>query len=57
VHAEDGPLIHGQERQSRTVSHLEDNARKLVHQQYNQDASGKERLLMELILVRKPAHK
>jgi len=48
---------HGQEHQSRTVSHLEDNGRKLVHQQYNLDAGGKEHLLMELILTRKPAHK
>jgi hypothetical protein len=44
---------HGQEHQSRTVSHLEDSGRKLIHQQFNQDASGKERLLMELILTRK----
>jgi hypothetical protein len=48
---------HGQERQSRTVSHLEDNGRKLIHQQFNQDASGKESMLMEMILTRKKAHK
>jgi len=48
---------HGQEHQSRTTSHLEDNGRKLVHQQFNQDAGGKEHLLMELILTRKPARK
>jgi hypothetical protein len=48
---------HGQERQSRTVSHLEDGGRKLVHQQFNQDPGGKEHLLMELILTRKPARK
>lgn len=48
---------HGQEHQSRTMSHLEDEGRKLIHQQFNQDATGKEHLLMELILTRKPAHK
>jgi uncharacterized protein DUF1579 len=44
---------HGEERKSRTVSHLEDGGRKLIHQQFNQDASGKEKLLMELIMTRK----
>ncbi|HEX3762709.1 MAG TPA: DUF1579 family protein [Kofleriaceae bacterium] len=48
---------HGQEHPSRTVSHLEDSGRKLIHQQFNQGADGKEHLLMELILTRKPAHK
>ncbi|HEX8114869.1 MAG TPA: DUF1579 family protein [Kofleriaceae bacterium] len=48
---------HGQEHQSRTVSHLEDGGRKLIHQQFNQGADGKEHLLMELILVKKPARK
>jgi len=48
---------HGQDHPSRTVSHLEDGGRKLIHQQFNQGADGKEHLLMELILVRKPAHK
>ena len=48
---------HGQEHQSRTVSHLEDGGRKLIHQQFNQGADGKEHLLMELILTRKPAHR
>jgi hypothetical protein len=48
---------HGQEHQSRTVSQLEDGGRKLIHQQFNQGADGKEHLLMELILVRKPARK
>lgn len=42
---------------SRTVSHLEDSGRKLIHQQFNQGADGKEHLLMELILVKKPARK
>ena len=44
---------HGQEHTSRTVSFLEDGGRKLVHRQYNADASGKEQVLMELILTRK----
>jgi Protein of unknown function (DUF1579) len=48
---------HGQEHPSRTVSHLEDGGRKLIHQQFNQGADGKEHLLMELILVRTPAHR
>lgn len=44
---------HGQEHTSRTVSFLEDGGRRLVHRQYNTDASGKEQVLMELILTRK----
>jgi hypothetical protein len=48
---------HGQDHPSRTVSHLEDTGRKLIHQQFNQGADGKEHLLMELILVKKPARK
>lgn len=44
---------HGEERRSRTVSHLEDGGKKLIHQQWNQDADGKEKLLMELIMTRK----
>jgi len=44
---------HGQEHASRTVSFLEDGGRRLVHRQYNADGSGKERVLMELILTRK----
>lgn len=44
---------HGEERKSRTVSHLEDGGKKLIHQQFNQDAGGKEKLLMELIMTRK----
>jgi hypothetical protein len=37
----------------RTVSHLEDNGRKLIHQQFNPGTDGKEHVLIELILVRK----
>ena len=41
-------------RQSRTVTRLEDDGRKIVHRQYNPSADGKERLIMELVLTRKP---
>ncbi|HTY43481.1 MAG TPA: DUF1579 family protein [Thermoanaerobaculia bacterium] len=44
---------HGQEHTSRTVSFLEDGGKRLVHRQYNADASGNEKVLMELILTRK----
>lgn len=44
---------HGEEHASRTVSHLEDGGKKLIHQQFNTDASGKEHVLMELIMARK----
>jgi len=46
---------HGQEHSSRTVSFLEDSGKKLIHRQYNADASGGEKVLMELILTRKGA--
>ena len=46
---------HGQEHTSRTVSFLEDGGKRLIHRQYNSDASGKERVLMELILTKKGA--
>lgn len=41
------------ERQSRTVTHLEDGDRRLVHRQFNLNADNSERLLMELVLTRK----
>jgi hypothetical protein len=44
---------HGQGHSSRTVSHLEDGGRKLIHQQFNQGPDGKEHVLMELILTKK----
>jgi len=44
---------HGQGHSSRTVSHLEDGGRKLIHQQFNQGTDGKEHVLMELILTKK----
>jgi hypothetical protein len=42
-----------QVRQSRTVTRLEDNGRKIVHRQFNVNPAGQERLVMELILTRK----
>lgn len=42
-------------RESKTISHLEDGGRKLIHRQYSVSVDGKEkdRLVMELILTRK----
>lgn len=42
-------------RQSRTVTRLEENGNRIVHRQYGLNADGKERLVMELVLTRKPA--
>jgi len=42
-------------RQSRTVSRLEDDGRKIVHRQYAISPDGSERLMMELVLTRKDA--
>ena len=41
-------------RRSRTISHLEDEGRKLIHRQFALGDRGNERLMMELILTRKP---
>jgi len=41
-------------RRSKTISQLEDNGRKLIHRQYALGSGGEERLVMELILTRKP---
>ena len=41
-------------RRSRTISTLEDNGRKLVHRQYALGSGGEERLMMELVMTRKP---
>jgi Protein of unknown function (DUF1579) len=41
-------------RRSRTVTRLEDKGHKIVHHQYNSGADGAERLMMELVLTRKP---
>jgi hypothetical protein len=41
-------------RRSKTISRLEDNGRKLVHQQFALGSGGEERLMMELLMTRKP---
>jgi hypothetical protein len=40
-------------RQSRTVSHLENNGRTLIHQQFGANPDGSERLVMELLMTKK----
>jgi uncharacterized protein DUF1579 len=40
-------------RRSRTVTHLEEDGRKIVHRQFAIAADGKERLVMEMVLTRK----
>lgn len=40
-------------RHSRTVAHLEDSDRKLIHRQFNPGPDGKEYQIMELALTRK----
>ncbi len=42
-------------RRSRTVTHLEDAGRKIVHRQFSIGPDGKERLVMELLMTRKGA--
>ena len=42
-------------RQSKTVTKLEEDGRKIVHRQYNTAQDGKERVVMELIMTRKDA--
>ncbi len=39
---------------SRTISRIEDGNRKIIHHQYTTGADGKERVIMELIMTRKP---
>jgi hypothetical protein len=41
-------------RRSKTVSHLDQNGRRLLHRQYALGTGGEERLMMELIMTRKP---
>lgn len=41
-------------RTSRTVTRLEDEGRKIVHRQYNPGPNGEERVMMELVMTRKP---
>jgi hypothetical protein len=40
-------------RSTKTVTHLEDGGRRLVHRQYALSAEGEERLMMELLMTRK----
>jgi Protein of unknown function (DUF1579) len=44
-----------EQRRSRTVTRLEDDGSKLVHSQYSMQQDGKERLVMQLVMTRKPA--
>jgi hypothetical protein len=41
-------------RRSKTVSLLEENGRKLIHRQFALGPGGEERLMMELLMTRKP---
>lgn len=41
-------------RRTKTVSTVEDGGRKLVHRQYILGSGGEERLIMELLMTRKP---
>jgi Protein of unknown function (DUF1579) len=41
-------------RRSKTVSQLDQNGRRLLHRQYALGTGGEERLMMELIMTRKP---
>ncbi len=47
----------GQEHDSRTETHLEENGRKLIHTQYLKDKDGKERVMAELVMMRKGTEK
>ena len=42
------------QRESKTVTTLEDHAQKIVHKQYGTGPDGQERLVMELIMTKKP---
>lgn len=44
-------------RTTKTVSHLEDQDRKLVHRQFAVGPNGEERLMMELVMTRKGREK
>jgi hypothetical protein len=43
----------GETRQSRTVTRLEDNGRKIVHRQFSVGGDGPERLVMQIEMTRK----
>lgn len=42
-------------RRSKTVTRLEDDGRKIVHRQYAVEAGADDRLVMELVMTKKPA--
>lgn len=42
-------------RPTRTISRLEEGDRKLIHRQYTVGPNGEERLMMELVMTRKPS--
>jgi hypothetical protein len=42
-------------RQSKTVTKLEDKGSRIIHRQYSTAADGTDRLVMELVMTRKPA--
>lgn len=44
-------------RQSKTVTKLEDDGKRIVHQQFVSAGEGKERVMMELILTKQPEKK
>jgi hypothetical protein len=41
-------------RRSKTISRLEDNGQKLIHRQFAISTGGEERLMMELLMTKKP---
>ena len=41
-------------RQSRTVTHLENGGKRIVHQQFVATPDGKDRLMMELVMDNRP---
>jgi len=47
------PLDEANARQSRTVTRLENNGKRVVHQQFGATPDGKERLVMELVMDRR----
>lgn len=50
-----GKELSGKEgRRSKTVTKLEDGGKKIVHRQYGSTPDGKERLVMELVMTKKP---
>ncbi|MFO0807806.1 MAG: DUF1579 family protein [Gemmataceae bacterium] len=55
-------VLHGQSlgaepetRRSKTITRIEDQDKKIVHRQYAVNSDGTERLVMELVMTRRPA--